>query len=87
MPQRSIRFPDDLAAAIEGEAVRLERSFSWVAINAMRAGLVGLAEAERRVGLPVALDPSQPRGTASLVGRGSPSPSLERFVRAKGGKR
>jgi len=37
--QRSIRFPEDLAAAVEREAAELDRSFSWVVLNAVRAEL------------------------------------------------
>lgn len=37
MPQRSIRFPDELAAAIEAEAARLDRAFSWVVLRASEA--------------------------------------------------
>lgn len=39
MPQRSIRFPDDVHAALEAEALRLDRSFSWVVVKACELAL------------------------------------------------
>lgn len=55
MPQRSIRFPDDLAARADAEAARLDRSFSWLVKRALEATLIPddlyaaiKAEAERR---------------------------------------
>lgn len=39
MPQRSIRFPDELHAAIEAEAAARDRSFSYVVLDAVRCQL------------------------------------------------
>ena len=46
--KQSLYFSSDMQEELEREAKRLDRSFSWVALNAMRAGLATLAEAERR---------------------------------------
>lgn len=64
--QRSVRFPDELVVAVELEARRRDRSFSYVVVEAVRAAMESPP--------PPA---SSPR--ASSVQRGSVSPSLGRF--------
>lgn len=56
MPQRSIRFPDELAAQAEVEAARLERSFSWLVVRALEAALSDTK------GAPLATDQTAERG-------------------------
>lgn len=41
MPKCSIRFPEDLHAAIAAEAKRLDRTFSWVVVKACRQAVPG----------------------------------------------
>ncbi len=91
MPQRSIRFPDDLAAWIEAEAARLDRSFSWLVLRTLGREK-DRAESNGRA-IAATVDERMARKAANEAAaparRGSPSPSLERFAkpRPKGGKR
>lgn len=69
--QRAIRFPDDLHDAIEAEAQRLghPHTFSSVVVNTMAARGLSMRGLTRE-------------NTGVSVGRGSPSPSLERAKRS-----
>lgn len=78
MGQRSIRFPDDLEAAVEAEATTLDRSFSWVVLNAVRAELGrGKRTLESALGSKESGGPSG--GDAS---RAAPAPSRAPASRA-----
>lgn len=71
MPQRSIRFPDELAAQAEAEAARLERSFSWLVVRALEAALSdtkGADSIEQAGSAPV---PSTGRQPVTTAGSGS----------------
>jgi hypothetical protein len=73
MSKRSIRFPDDLEQAIENEAERTDRSFSYVVVKACRttytAPLTADPHGSDRASRTI---PTHPRVTRS--------PTLDRFA-------
>lgn len=73
--QQAVRFPDELHAAIQAEAVARGRphSFSSVLIEWATLG-------QAMEGGPIPPVPNAADVRSSLGGRGSPSPSLERFA-------
>lgn len=79
MPQRSIRFPDELVAVAEVEAARLERSFSWLVVRALEAALSdtkGAPNSEQAGPAPVSSTGRQPvttAGSGSATGHGEPA--------------
>lgn len=73
MAKRTIRFPPEVEATIAQRAADLDRSFSWVVIDACRnTNNTPRAQADATQAHTV-------NQLANTIQRGSPSPSLKRF--------